>query len=68
MFVLKGNEWDLEKTIKWYHASRNDPDMPIGLKAVLYNDGTEDESGKIILMDDREGVLIFCFSKNIFNS
>ena len=47
-YVLKGNGWDLDRSLRWYHNHRNDSDMPQDLKAYLYDDYIEERQGTFI--------------------
>ena len=45
VYVLEVNGWDLDRAMKWYHNRRNDSNMPLDLKAYLYDVGSEKRQG-----------------------
>ena len=45
VYVLEINGWDLDRAMRWYHDHKNDSELPLDLKAYLYNDYKEETPG-----------------------
>ena len=54
-FVLKGNQWNLNNAIDWFHEHRHDDDLPSDLRRALKTreELNDEEAGRTI-QDFRE--------------